>query len=264
MKNYPNPGMPERPGLIGAAEGGTLFLDEMGDLPEALHASLLRVLDGDGEYHRLGEHKARRANVRVVGATNRPPESLKHDLLARLSLRVRVPGLEERRDDIPLLVRHLLRRARDKAPDLVSRFAGPDGELGVASELVEHLVQRSYTTHIRELDGLLWHAMAKSRGSRVELPDDMPEAAIAQGQAQARGPAERPAAATAEGRAPVRVLRRRPGEEPTAEEIQAAVKESGGNLVQAAKALGLASRYALYRLLRKHGIDADELRPTGD
>ena len=264
VKNYPNPGMPERPGLVGAAEGGTLFLDEMGDLPEALHASLLRVLDGDGEYHRLGEHRARRADLRVVGATNRPPESLKHDLLARLPLRVRVHGLTERRDDIPLLVRHLLRRARDKAPDLVSRFAGPDGEVGVTSELLEHLVQRSYTTHIRELDGLLWHAMAKSRGSRVELPDDMPAEALPEAQTSARLQAETPAAALPGERAPVRVLRRRPGEEPTAEEIKAAVTENGGNLVQAAKALGLVSRYALYRLLRRYGIDADALRPTGD
>ena len=59
-------------------------------------------------------------------------------------------------------------------------------------------------------------------------------------------------------------MKRRAGEEPTADEIRAAIKESGGNLVQGAKALGLPSRYALYRLLRKHGIDAEDLRPEGE
>lgn len=247
VKNYPNPGMPERPGLVGAADGGTLFLDEIGELPEALHASLLRVLDGDGEYHRLGEAKARRADIRLVGATNRPAAALKHDLLARLPLRITVPGLPERRDDIPLLSRHLLSRALVKSPDLVRRFVGEGGRVSVSAPLVDHLVQRPYTTHVRELSGALWRAMAGSPGAVIELPPEM----------------AREAAAVPDGKeSPSAAPRRAPGDEPSAEEIRETVTGSGGNLVQAAKALGLPSRYALYRLLKKHGIDADELRSS--
>src|SRR6185503_16398678 len=80
-KNYPNPGMAERAGLIGEANGGTLFLDEIGELPAELQAHLLRVLDGDGEYQRLGDAQQRRSDFRLVAATNRDPSSLKHDFL---------------------------------------------------------------------------------------------------------------------------------------------------------------------------------------
>src|SRR5207244_827185 len=66
VRDYPNPGMPERPGLIGASDGGILFLDEIGELPHALQAHLLRVLDG-GEYQRLGESRSRRAGGGVGG-----------------------------------------------------------------------------------------------------------------------------------------------------------------------------------------------------
>jgi DNA-binding NtrC family response regulator len=253
VKNYPNPGMPERPGLVGAASGGTLFLDEIGELPASLHANLLRVLDGDGEYHRLGDARSLRANLRLVAATNRAPEALKHDLLARLPLRLLVPGLDERRDDVPLLVRHLLRRALEKTPELVERFAGEDGEVRAGSGLVDHLIHRPYTTHVRELEGALWRAMAQSREARVELPEDM-AAEILAAASEAAAP-EAPNVAPAP---------RLPREEPTADAIRARVAEHGGNLVQAAKALGLPSRYALYRLLRKHGIDAGDLRAAGD
>src|SRR6185369_7117992 len=113
VKNYPNPGTPEREGLIGEADGSTLFLDEIGELPVHMQAHLLRVLDRGGEYQRLGDSRAQRADLRVVAATNRPLDALKHDFLARLTLRLEIPSLDERRDDIPLLARHLLRRAAE-------------------------------------------------------------------------------------------------------------------------------------------------------
>src|SRR5690348_15490748 len=76
-KNYPNPGMAERAGLVGQADGSTLFLDEIAELPSSSQAHLLRVLD-DGEYHRLGDGLARRSDFRLVAATNRDVSSLKH------------------------------------------------------------------------------------------------------------------------------------------------------------------------------------------
>ena len=76
--NYPNAGMPERPGLVGEADGSTLFLDEIGELPTELQTHLLRLLDG-GDYQRLGDARRRTANLRVVAATNRPMGQLKPD-----------------------------------------------------------------------------------------------------------------------------------------------------------------------------------------
>jgi DNA-binding NtrC family response regulator len=249
-KNYPNAGMPERPGLIGAADGGTLFLDEIGEMPSSLHANLLRVLDGDGEYHRLGDARARRADLRLIAATNRAPESLKHDLLARLPLRQTVPGLDARREDIALLVRHLLRRALARSPELVARFVDGAGEPRVTIDLIEHLVGRAYTTHVRELDGLLWRAMTASAGSVIELPHAMARESTATAAVVARSsPPRAPVTAPPDAR-----------DELTEERLRASLSEHGGNLVRAARALGLPSRYALYRLLRKHAIDVRAMR----
>jgi two-component system nitrogen regulation response regulator GlnG/two-component system response regulator HydG len=229
-RNYPHPGLPERPGLIGQAQGGTLFLDEIGELSHELQAHFLRVLDA-GEYHRLGEAVGRRADVRLVAATNRAPEELKHDLLARLLLRLDVPDLNDRREDVPLLARHLLRRARVQSPSVGDRFFAGD-EPRVDVELVDHLIRHPYTTHVRELERLLWRAMTTSPGGVITRPAE---------------PQERPTT-------PARDVA------PTAEEILRAVEEHGGNLASAARALGLPSRYALYRLLRRHGIEVDSLR----
>jgi DNA-binding NtrC family response regulator len=258
-RNYPNPGMPERPGLVGAADGGTLFLDEIGELPSSLHANLLRVLDGDGEYHRLGEAKPRRASLRLVAATNRAPDALKHDLLARLPLRLTVPGLDERREDIPLLLRALLRRALANTPDLVERFAPTCGEPRVSADLVDHLLHRPYTTHIRELEGCLWRAMAGSRGSQVGLSEEMA--------LEPRQTTPPPRDSSVEAAPALPTQPPAPGEpvseDPEAARLRACIAEHDGNLVKVARALGLPSRYALYRLLRKHGIDVRALRGEG-
>jgi DNA-binding NtrC family response regulator len=231
--------VPERPGLVGQADGGTLFLDEIGEVSHELQAHLLRVLDA-GEYHRLGEPVARRADLRLVAATNRAPSELKHDLLARLPLRVSVPGLDDRREDVPLLARHLLRLARLSNPEIGARFFDGD-EPRIDPALVDHLVRRPYTTHVRELDAVLWRAMTASSGETVALPADL-------GAESARIAPSRPAP------------RRAPGAEPSVDQIRAAVREHGGNLAGAARALGLGSRYALYRLLKRHGLDPAALR----
>jgi hypothetical protein len=128
MRNYPNPGMPERAGLIAEADGGTLFLDEIGELPSELQAHLLRVLDAGGEYQRLGEPRSRRSNFRLLGATNRDPASLKHDLLARLTGRLTLPSLSERLEDIPLLLRHVILVTAERNPRVAGRFVTRDSE----------------------------------------------------------------------------------------------------------------------------------------
>lgn len=176
-KNYPNPGMPDRPGLIGQADGGSLFLDEIGELPVELQSHLLRVLDADGEYQRLGEGTSRRSRFRLIAATNRDIGALKHDFAARFTARVEMPSLEDRREDIPLLVRHLLLRAAQKSPEIAGHFIALT-EAGyeyprIHPLLVQHLLQRQYSAHIRELDALLWRAMSESHGDVIEALAEM-------------------------------------------------------------------------------------------
>lgn len=189
VRGYPDAAMPERAGLVGAAHGGTLFLDELGELPAALQPRLLRVLDEGGEYHPVGASAAKRADLRLLGATNREPTSLSPDLAARIVLRVTVPGLDERRDDIPLLLRHLLRRAAERSPEAATwglasspEARGParapeaaepspgrtatapkgagDGPVPAAGAgLVTRLLSHAYSAHMRELNALLWKAI---------------------------------------------------------------------------------------------------------
>ncbi len=236
--------MPERAGLIGEANGGTLFLDEIAELAHELQAHLLRVLDARGEYQRLGDPATRRSDFRLIGATNRDESALKHDVLARLTLRARLPTLDQRRDDIPLLAQHLLFLAAKKSPGLVQRFLGDDDGRPFARmdpALVDHLLHRSFGANMRELDGILWRAMAGSPGDSVALTDEVAAEVVAPS-APARAPGEL-----------------------TAAEVRACVEQEKGNLERAAKQLGLKNRFALYRLMKKLAIDAGgEPPPEGE
>jgi two-component system nitrogen regulation response regulator GlnG/two-component system response regulator HydG len=177
VKNYPQAGMPERPGLIGEAEGGTLFLDEIGELPLELQTHLLRVLDNRGEYQRLGEATRRSTDFRLIAATNRSPDEMRSDLLARMSLRLMLPGLNDRREDIPLLIRHLLRRIALRDGGIRQRFFAqeqlPEGgtklEPRVAPSLVRALCAHRYSTNVREIDAILWQSLSSSEGDTLEL-----------------------------------------------------------------------------------------------
>jgi DNA-binding NtrC family response regulator len=234
MRNFPNPGMPERPGLVGAADGGVLFLDEIGELTPDVQAHLLRVLDAGGEYHRLGEAIARRSNLRLIAATNRGISALKADLAARFTLRIEVANVNQRKEDIPLLVQQLMERARVEAPSLVSRFFSPSGTLRVQPDLVEALLQRNYTLNTREIEELLWRAAAESRGDCLELGQRSREKTF-----EPTPPPIEPA---------------EPSLPPSEAEIRRVLQACRGSTSLAYRRLNLSSRYALYRLMRKYGI----------
>ncbi|HEX4417893.1 MAG TPA: sigma 54-interacting transcriptional regulator [Kofleriaceae bacterium] len=260
VRGYPNPGMPERPGLIGAAARGTLFLDELGELPHSLQANLLRVLDEDGEYHRLGAATASRSSFRLIGATNRELAALKHDLGARLVLRLEVPGVDDRRDDIPLLARHLLRRAAARSPEATARFGAARGarDLRIKARLIMHLLQVRYPTNLRELDAILWQAMAASPGDAITWRPGGPSAPLFAPPTErpTERPAERPIDPPAEPliNRPAARSPRACAPEPSQAQVRASLTEHRGNIARTAQALGLTSRYVLYRLMRKHGI----------
>jgi two-component system nitrogen regulation response regulator GlnG/two-component system response regulator HydG len=238
VKNYPNPGMAERPGLIGEADGSTLFLDEIGDLPEKSQVHLLRVLDSDGEYHRLGEATPRRSSVRLVAATNRPLESLKHDFLARFTHRVTLPGLAERRDDVPLLLAAILRRTAEENPQIAARFferrKGQIAEPRLAPDLVVRLLGHPFTHHVRELERLVWLALGSADADYIGLTPDV----------------ERELSESAESSADTSELDR--------ETLIKALADNDRSPTKTAKALGLKNRYVLIRLLKKHGLSASE------
>lgn len=227
--------MPERKGLLGEAEGTTLFLDEFGELPEALQTRLLRVLD-DGEYQRLGEDGNCHADVRFVAATNRADTDLKYDVAARLKLRLMLEGLNAKREDIPLICRHLLRQMATSEPTIVTRFFSGedrDGFPRLDPELVRTLVAHQYRTHVRELEILLWRVVAASAGPWLVLPESM----------EFGPPAGEPS--------PVG----RPGEL-TRTDLEEAMTRHGGVLEAVWRELGLKNRFVLYRLLKKHGVSA--------
>ena len=232
VRDYPNPGMAERTGLIGEADTSTLFLDEIAELPEALQAHLLRVLD-EGDYQRLGEAKNRSADFRLVAATNRPVAALKHDLLARLRMRIELPGLDQRRTDVPLLARHLVRRIGDEDPGIASKFCSPAGEPRFTQSLMMALLRHPWTHHVRELDAVLWASIGSSAGSRLDLT------------AQVRAELDRQASGADAGTAP---------DEVTATELRAAMEKHGGVRERVWRDLGLKNRWVLGRLLKKHGL----------
>jgi DNA-binding NtrC family response regulator len=240
-KNFPNAGMPERPGLIGECAGGTLFFDEFAGFSSTLQAHLLRVLDA-GHYHRLGEAAARHSDFRLVVATNDSEGTLKRDLAARLLFRIQVPPLSARREDIPLLARHLLRKLAAENPAIVRRFfsgEAADGEPMLSAELICMLLRHDYRTHVRELERLLWMAIEQSAGNCLTL--DM--------SAVSGEWTPRPDSARLHSTAPANESHGL-----TAEQIQQCIDRHNGALEPTWRELGLKNRHALARLIVQHGI----------
>jgi formate hydrogenlyase transcriptional activator len=162
-------------GRFEAANGGTLFLDEIGDIPLEFQAKLLRVLQ-EREFERLGSTHTRRVDVRIVAATNRDLKAMveenkfRPDLYYRLNVfPIRVPALRERRQDIPLLVRHFVQqfsRRNDRVIDTIP------------SETMEALVWYDWPGNIRELQNVIERAVIISKGpvlnvSLAELKPDI-------------------------------------------------------------------------------------------
>ncbi|MFN0149210.1 MAG: sigma 54-interacting transcriptional regulator [bacterium] len=245
-QDYPNPGTPERRGLIGEAHGSTLFLDELGQLPIELQGKLLRVLDDGGEYRRLGVDEALASDFRLVAATNRPLSEIKEDLLARLKVSLAVTGLNTRREDIPLFVVHLLRTMarRDGEKSVVERFTeapATSGAYRVSLELIDALLRHDYTTNMRELERLLLIALFSSTADRIELtPDLRKELRLPGGRTKSRTLAAKAAP-----------------EETSCDAVRAALDASGWNVTAAAATFGW-SRFQMHRKMKACGLAPGE------
>jgi two-component system nitrogen regulation response regulator GlnG len=177
-----------RRGRFEQAEGGTLFLDEIGDMPFDLQTRLLRVLS-DGHFYRVGGHQPLKANVRVIAATHQNLETrvreglFREDLYHRLNvIRLRLPSLRERREDIPILTRHFLAQS--------ARQLGVEAKR-MSEHAMQFLSQLELPGNVRQLENLCNWITVMAPGQTVEVKDLPPE--LLEGQ-QSLAPAPQPSA----------------------------------------------------------------------
>jgi transcriptional regulator with PAS, ATPase and Fis domain len=219
----------DRPGLVEVASGGTLFLDEVGDTSLNLQSKLLRVLE-DSETRRLGDNRTIRTDIRILAATNRDlaalvrQERFRADLYYRLNVvTIVVPPLRERKDDIPLLAEHFLRKYNALNHKQVT---------GIASEVQERLREYDWPGNVRELENVIERAVTLNTKSTVML-EDIPEAIHSR---------QSPQTASLS----LRELERR--------QILRALEMTRNNVRAAADLLGI-DRRTVYRKLAEYGVE---------
>jgi DNA-binding NtrC family response regulator len=221
-----------RPGLFEAAHGGTLLLDEISETKPAFQVNLLRAVQ-EQQIRRVGSHKYTPVNVRIVAASNRDLSQLvskgefREDLYYRLSVIViNLPTLEERREDIPLLLQHFLKRSNLKSKR----------EVRITHEAVRFLTNSAWPGNVRELENLVERLAIFCTSGEIGLAEVEDERRLV-----------RPNGAT--GQIPATTL-----EDMERQHIQRVLQESAGNKSRAARALGI-ERKTLYQKARRLGID---------
>jgi two-component system nitrogen regulation response regulator GlnG len=174
-----------RRGRFEQAEGGTLFLDEIGDMPFDLQTRLLRVLS-DGHFYRVGGHNAVKANVRVIAATHQDLEQrvkegvFREDLFHRLNvIRLRLPALRERKEDVPMLARHFLQQSAKQLGVEPKR---------ISDAALARLSSFSFPGNVRQLENICHWLTVMAPAQLVEPKDLPPEVTVATPEA-AGGPA---------------------------------------------------------------------------
>jgi two-component system nitrogen regulation response regulator GlnG len=162
----------QRRGRFEQAEGGTFFLDEIGDMPQELQTRLLRVLS-DGHFYRVGGHQPIKANVRVIAATHQDLDArvkqglFRDDLFHRLNvIRLRLPSLRERREDIPLLARHFLGRS--------ARELGVEAKR-LSESTLKYLTAQDFPGNVRQLENLCHWLTVMAPSVSIEVKDLPPE-----------------------------------------------------------------------------------------
>ena len=226
----------DKTGRFQEADGGTIFLDEIGDLPLALQAKLLRVLE-DKEFYRLGSRHTMKVNVRIISASNRDLENLvakrlfREDLYYRLNVfRITLPELKDRRVDLPILIGHIIRRLS---------AAGGSRLPEVSEKVMEILLNYNYPGNVRELENILEHAMIICQEDTIQLthlPEYLPARPVAR-KAISSGPAE-PGF---------------PSQNTEHAELLAVLQQFGWHRQKTARALGV-DRTTLWRKMKKFGL----------
>jgi DNA-binding NtrC family response regulator len=225
----------EKPGLFEVADGGTLFIDELGEMPLALQPKLLRVLE-DGSMRRIGSHRERKVNVRIIAATNRnlaedvQAGKFREDLYYRVNvLPLHLPPLRERDGDIDLLIDNFLQKP-----------------WSVDAEARQAMAGYRWPGNVRELINVIQRAMILADGHEITL-DDLPRE-LTEGAGVSRGALSPP-------QSPIRAALQEPPVGDRLDDIAKAhvlevLKKHNGNKAQAARTLGIHRR-KLYRLLER-------------
>src|SRR3989344_407349 len=184
----------QRRGRLAPAEGGTLFLDEIGDMPFDLQTRLLRVLS-DGQFYRVGGHAAVKAHVRVIAATHQDLErrvkegGFREDLFHRLNvIRLRLPALRERHEDVPVLTRHFLQQS--------ARQLGVEPKR-IADSAIARLEQFAFPGNVRQLENICHWLTVMAPAQVISLQDLPPEVLEAPLYQPAPRPGSDPSAAVA-------------------------------------------------------------------
>ncbi len=223
----------DKPGFFSSAEGGTILLDEVGDLSAAFQVRLLRVLQNQ-TYQPLGATAPVQANVRILAATNRDLENLvkkgtfRHDLFYRINvIRLDLPPLRERKEDIPMLVKHFIGR--------FNRLHGRS-VTGISQEALSLLMFHDYPGNIRELENVIEHAFALCHEGQIEIPCLPENLRIASPQPAPRGTMDAVLKST------------------EAQVIRDALERNRNNRLAAAHELGI-HKSTLFRKIKALGID---------
>jgi len=246
----------QRRGRFEQADGGTLFLDEIGDMPAELQTRLLRVL-ADGQFYRVGGHTPIKVNVHVIAATHQDLEVrvreglFREDLFHRLNvIRLRLPALRERREDIPLLVRHFMQKS--------ARELGVEAK-GVSDAAVKTLIALPWSGNVRQLENVCHYLTVMAPGQIVEagdLPADLMQGTAEQGSGGnwLMGLAAEASARLARGEAAILDELTQAYEKTL---IEVALRHTGGRRIEAAHLLGWG-RNTLTRKIHELGMDASD------
>ena len=244
-------------GIFETASGGTVFLDEISETSPAFQVKLLRVLQ-EQEVRPVGASEARRVDVRIVAATNRPVQDLlnsddfRQDLLYRLSvIHIQLPPLRERKEDISLLVEHFLNRTNAKLKRTVV----------VPPETIAWLKSLTWPGNVRELENAVERAVTLNASGRL-LPEDFtqftPTPFLQTSEEAARKAALSQTPALLNNRDSWQCAVPLTLDEVERQHIVATLRYTEGNKLRAAELLGIG-RYSLYRKAERLGIDLDSL-----
>ncbi len=228
----------DKPGRFARAEKGTLFLDEVSELSPSIQAKLLRVLE-DKEYEPLGGTETMKADVRIIAATNRELDHevrahrFRQDLFFRFNVvNLRLPPLRDRREDIPLLIEHFIKRFNAIQGRRIQRCS---------ERVMATLLAYPFPGNVRELENAIEHAFVVCVGEVIQL-DDLPAHIVK---------------AVMDGAAPIPALKKegiQPLQSAEAEVIKNVLAQHHGNRSRAAAELGI-SRSTLWRKMVRYGIE---------
>jgi two-component system response regulator PilR (NtrC family) len=230
---------------VEAAHTGTLFLDEVGEIPPSIQAKLLRFLQ-DKEFRRVGSNEDRKVDVRVIAATNKKLEkeiengNFREDLYYRLNvIRIRLPPLREREEDIPILIAHFLKK-----------FTAEQGkEIHKVSSLAMRVLSKySYPGNVRELENIIERCVTLEQSDQLTAENLPPKIAES---------TESTGGAPDAGIPPDGIDLNREMENMERKLILRALEITGGNRSRAARLLGISFRSLRYRLV-KLGMDHEE------